>query len=117
MQRNGCGFRATPNEERHVEDPGTLNLVQCAPNSDTVNLMGKVVHVRDVPDEVHDKLVGLAEDQGLSLSAFMRREMEHVALRAEAAHRNTEVVRAARKKIRSRVPTDEVVAAVHAGRE
>ncbi len=82
-----------------------------------MNPMGKVVHVRDVPDEVHDKLTGLAEDQGLSLSAFMRREMEHMAQRAEAAHRNSEIVRAARKKIRSRVPTEEIVAAVHEGRE
>jgi hypothetical protein len=82
-----------------------------------MNLMGKVVHVRDVPDEVHDKLAGLAEDQGLSLSAFMRREMEHMAHRSEAAQRNTEVLRAARKKIRSRVPTEKIVAAVHDGRE
>jgi len=79
--------------------------------------MGKVVHVRDVPDEVHDKLTVLAENQGLSLSAFMRREMEHSACRAEAAHRNTEVMKAARKRIRSRVPTEEIVAAVHDGRE
>jgi hypothetical protein len=93
------------------------NWVQRAPTSGTVDLMGKVVHVRDVPDEVHDKLTGLAEDQGLSLSAFMRREMEHMARRAEAAQRNTEVLRAARKKIRSRVSTAEIVAAVHDGRE
>jgi hypothetical protein len=79
--------------------------------------MGKVVHVRDVPDEVHDKLTGLAEDQGLSLSAFMRREMERMARRSEAAQRNNETVSAARRKIRSRVPTDEIVAAVHEGRE
>ncbi len=91
--------------------------MHCAPTSGTMNLMGKVVHVRDVPDEVHDKLTGLAEDQGLSLSAFMRREMEHMARRLEAAHRNTEIVRAARKKIPSRVPTEEIVAAVHEGRE
>jgi hypothetical protein len=79
--------------------------------------MGKVVHVRDVPDEVHEKLTGLAEYEGLSLSAFMRREMAHMARRAEASHRNTEIVKAARKKIRSRVPTKEIVAAVHDGRE
>jgi hypothetical protein len=91
--------------------------VQCAPTCATMNLMGKVVHVRDVPDEVHDKLTGLAEDQGLSLSAFMRREMEHMARRAEAAQRNTEILRAARRKIRSRVSTEEIVAAVHEGRE
>jgi hypothetical protein len=91
--------------------------VQYAPTSGMVSLMGKVVHVRDVPDEVHDKLTGLAGEQGLSLSAFMRREMEHMARRAEAAQRNTEILRAARKKIRSRVPTKEIVAAVHEGRE
>jgi hypothetical protein len=79
--------------------------------------MGKVVHVRDVPDEVHNKLTDLAEDQGLSLSALMRREMEHMAQRAQAAHRNTEIVQAARKTIRARVPTEEIVAAVHEGRE
>jgi hypothetical protein len=78
--------------------------------------MGKVVHVRGVPDEVHEKLTGLAEDQGLSLSALMRRELEHLARRAQAAQRNTEIVKAARETIRSRVPTEEIVAAVHEGR-
>ena len=91
--------------------------MQSAPRIWYTDSVGKVVHVRDVPDEVHDKLTDLAEDQGLSLSAFMRREMEHMARRAEAAHRNTEVVKAARNKIRSRVPTEEIVAAVHEGRE
>jgi hypothetical protein len=82
-----------------------------------MNLMGKVVHVRDVPDEVHDKLTGVAEDQDLSLTAIMRWEMEHTARRAEAAQRNTEILKAARKKIGSRVPTDAIVAAVHDARE
>jgi hypothetical protein len=79
--------------------------------------MGKVVHVRDVPVEVHDKLTALAEDQGLSLSALMRREMEHMARRTASAHRNTEIVKAARKTIRSRVPTEEIISAVHEGRD
>ena len=59
-------------------------------------------HVRDVPDEVHDKLTGLAGGQGLSLSAFMRREMEHMARRADTAQRNAEVLRAARKLVLGR---------------
>jgi plasmid stability protein len=89
----------------------------CTHGLGMIQTMGKVVHVRDVPDEVHEKLSGLAGEHGLSLSAFMRKEMEHMARRAEVAQRNTEIIKAAREKILSRVPTEEIVAAVHEGRE
>lgn len=89
----------------------------CTHRLGMIQTVARVIHVRDVPDEVHDKLSSLAGEHGLSLSAFMRQEMEHMARRAEAAHRNLEIIRTARKTIRSRVPTEEIVAAVHEGRE
>jgi len=40
--------------------------------------MPKTIQVRNVPDEVHRKLKSRAALEGLSLSDFVLREMEHV---------------------------------------
>jgi hypothetical protein len=39
------------------------------------------ITVRDVPDDVHEDLVALAEADGLRLSQFLRAEMQRVAQR------------------------------------
>jgi len=39
----------------------------------------KTLQVRDVPGPVHDALVRLASGEGLSLSEFLRRELERIA--------------------------------------
>jgi plasmid stability protein len=41
--------------------------------------MPKMIQVRNVPDKLHRKLKSRAASQGLSLSDFVLREMEHVA--------------------------------------
>lgn len=41
--------------------------------------MGKVIQVRDVPDDVHDQLTARARLAGLSLNQFILREYDRIA--------------------------------------
>jgi antitoxin FitA len=44
------------------------------------------IQIRDVPDDVHDVLTGLAEEAGQSLQAYMRQQVvEMVAARGRKA--------------------------------
>ena len=43
--------------------------------------MSKMIQVRDVPDEVHSTLKARAAREGMSLSDFIKRELEHSAER------------------------------------
>lgn len=43
--------------------------------------MSKMVQVRDVPDQVHSTLKARAAREGMSLSDFVKRELEHSAER------------------------------------
>lgn len=75
--------------------------------------MGKVIQVRDVPDDVHDALVREAKAAGLSLNQFMLREYEKIARRA----RNTEIfTRAAQRKGR-RLTREQIVETIRELRE
>ncbi|MCW5978552.1 MAG: hypothetical protein KIT09_10770 [Bryobacteraceae bacterium] len=43
--------------------------------------MSKMIQVRDVPESVHGILKSRAAREGMSLSDFIKRELEHVAAR------------------------------------
>jgi antitoxin FitA len=43
--------------------------------------MPKMVQIRDVPDQVHRTLKARAAREGMSLSDFIKRELEHSARR------------------------------------
>lgn len=43
--------------------------------------MSKMVQIRDVPDDVHSVLKSRAAREGMSLSDFLKRELEHSAAR------------------------------------
>lgn len=43
--------------------------------------MPKMIQVRNVPDEVHRILKARAAREGMSLSDFIKRELEHSAMR------------------------------------
>jgi plasmid stability protein len=43
--------------------------------------MSKMIQVRNVPDSLHRKLKSRAASEGISLSDFVLREMEHIAER------------------------------------
>jgi uncharacterized protein (DUF1778 family) len=81
-----------------------------------VATMSRVIQIRDVPDEVHDALVEAAEAQGLSLTRYMRRELEHLAQRAQTVQANASVIRATQAKVRGHVDRDTILTALHDGR-
>jgi uncharacterized protein (DUF1778 family) len=83
---------------------------------DIVAGMSRVIQIRDVPDDVHDALVEAAEAQGLSLTRYMLRELEHLAGRAQAVHTNAAVIRQTQAKVRGHVDRDTILAALHEGR-
>ena len=72
----------------------------------------KMLQVRHVPDELHAALRKRAAESGLSLSEYVLRELQAVAARPSKAQ---VLARAARRG--GRLPFDEAVAAVAAGRE
>jgi plasmid stability protein len=43
--------------------------------------MSKMIQVRDVPEDVHGTLKARAAREGMSLSDFIKRELEHAAER------------------------------------
>ena len=43
--------------------------------------MSKMIQVRDVPEDVHSTLKARAAREGMSLSAFIKRELEHIVER------------------------------------
>jgi hypothetical protein len=78
--------------------------------------MPKLIQIRDVPDEVHDALTAEATSQGLSLTRYMLREMEHLALRAHAVRDNASVVRETQAKVGGRVDRETILAVLREGR-
>jgi hypothetical protein len=44
--------------------------------------MPKVIQIRDVPNEVRDALAEAADAEGLWLTGYVRRELEHLARRS-----------------------------------
>ena len=43
--------------------------------------MSKMIQIRDVPEEIHSTLKARAAREGMSLSDFIKRELEHTAER------------------------------------
>ncbi|USQ76295.1 hypothetical protein [Ornithinimicrobium cryptoxanthini] len=78
--------------------------------------MPKVMHIRDVPDDVHDSLVKAAEAQGLSLTKYMLRELDHLAKRPQVVRENAAVVRRTQAKVQGRPDRDTILAVLHEGR-
>jgi uncharacterized protein (DUF1778 family) len=76
----------------------------------------RVIQIRDVPDDVHDALTGAAEAQGLSLTRYMLRELEHLARRAQAVHANGAVIRQTQAKVRGHVDRATILTALREGR-
>ncbi|MGH3503514.1 MAG: hypothetical protein ACRDQA_21830 [Nocardioidaceae bacterium] len=78
--------------------------------------MSKVIQIRDVPDEVHDALAGAAEAQGLSLTRYMLRELEHLAKRAQIVRDNAAVIRRTQSRVQGQPDRDAILSVLHEGR-
>ncbi|MHB2023354.1 MAG: hypothetical protein ACYCO3_08500 [Mycobacteriales bacterium] len=78
--------------------------------------MPKVMHIRDVPDDVHDALAVAAKAQGLSLTRYMLHELEHLAKRPQVVRDNAAVVRRTQAKVQGHPDRDMILSVLHEGR-
>ena len=78
--------------------------------------MSKVLHIRDVPEDVHAALAEAAEAQGLSLTRYVRRELEHLADRAQIVRVNTATVRRTQARVQGRSDRHTILSVLHEGR-
>lgn len=78
--------------------------------------MPKVIQIRDVPDAVRDALAEAAEAEGLSLTRYVRRELEHLAQRSQRVRENAAVVRRTQQQLGARVDRALILAELHDGR-
>jgi hypothetical protein len=79
--------------------------------------VGRVIQIRDVPDDVHAALAKAAEAERLSLNRYVLRELEHLARRAEVVELNARVIAETRARVRRKVARENILAAVQDGRE
>ena len=75
--------------------------------------MNKHVQIRNVPDSLHRRLKVRAASQGLSLSDYLRAEMDRIA-RLPTLKEWVSMVTKPGPRL---MTTDEIVSAIHAGRE
>lgn len=78
--------------------------------------MSKVLHIRDVPDDVHNALTAAAAAEGLSLTRYMQRELRQLAARAQIVQRNAEVIRRTQARVQGHSDLDTILAVLHEGR-
>lgn len=78
--------------------------------------MPKVIQIRDVPDEVRDALAQAADAEGLSLTGYVRRELEHLAWRSQRVRDNAAVVRRTQNRVGGHVDRAIILSALHEGR-
>ena len=69
----------------------------------------KTLYLRNVPDDVADDLMALAEREGMSLNAFAVRELARLARRAHNAALFADLPDLA-------ITTEQIVSAIEAGR-
>lgn len=74
--------------------------------------MSKMIQVRNVPDDVHRTLKLRAAAEGLSLSDYIKRDLEELAKQATIE----DVFAAARARGPSGITADEIVADIRAAR-
>lgn len=78
--------------------------------------MPKVMQIRDVPDEVHAALSRAAKEEGLSLTKYVLRELEHVARRAHVVQQNATVIRQTQAQVQGRPGRDLILSVLDEGR-
>ena len=75
-----------------------------------------MIQVRDVPDDVHDALVESARAQGLSLTRYMLRELEHLARLPQVARENAASIRRTQEKVQGPADRQAILSVLHQGR-
>jgi antitoxin FitA len=77
-----------------------------------VTHMSKMIQIRNVPDEVHTTLKVRAAEEGISLSDYIKRDLEELAKQLTL----DEVFARARARGPSGITTEEIVAGIRASR-
>lgn len=75
-----------------------------------------MVQVRDVPDEVHEALAQAAQAHGLSLTKYVLRELEHLALRQQVVRDNAVTIRRTQRTVQGGADREMILAVLHEGR-
>lgn len=78
--------------------------------------MSKTIQIRDVPDDVHEALAKEATTQGLSLTGYMQRELEHLARRTQRVRANAAVVRDTQARVHGRADRKAILSVLDEGR-
>jgi len=78
--------------------------------------MSKVIQIRDVPDEVRDALAEAAAAEGLSMTGYVRRELEYIAGRSRRVRQNATLVRQTQAAVGGEVDRETVLGVLHEGR-
>ncbi|WP_290655553.1 hypothetical protein [Kocuria sp.] len=78
--------------------------------------MAKAVQIRDVPDDVHAVLARAAQAQGLSLTKYVLRELEHLARRPQIVRDNAATVRRTQQRVQGEADRETILAVLHEGR-
>lgn len=107
---DGAASRSTAGTER----PEVVGAI-CT-HQGTIRVVPKVIQIRDVPDEIRDALAEAAAAEGLSLATYVRRELEHLASRAQRVRENAAVIRQAQTQVRSNVDRETILSTLHEGR-
>ena len=79
-------------------------------------LMAVKITIKDVPEEIRDKLAALASDRGQSMQEFLHSELERIASKL-SVNEWVEQVRADKETSRTRIPPDVILEAIHADRK
>jgi hypothetical protein len=78
--------------------------------------MSRVIQIRDVPQGVHDALVRSARAQGLSLTKYLLRELEHLAAQPQVVRDNVATIRRTQHAVQGRPDRETILAVLHEGR-
>lgn len=78
--------------------------------------MPKVIQIRDVPDDVRDALAAAAAAKGLSLTRYVRGELERLARQQQVVRHNAEVIRRAQAEIGAHVDRRVILDVLREGR-
>jgi hypothetical protein len=79
--------------------------------------MSKVLQIRDVPDDVHDALTRAAREEGLSLTRYVLRELDHLARRTQVVRHNSTVIRQTQEILGAPANRETILAVLHEGRD
>jgi antitoxin FitA len=89
-----------------------LTAIDMSATWPNVSHMSKMIQIRNVPDEVHTALKVRAAEEGISLSDYIKRDLEELSKQMTIE----EIFARARARGPSGITTEEIVADIRASR-